>query len=236
MNIEQSKFPRSQANKPFVIFIDGADGCGKSTLAIELHRELSSLASARMNYGGDRFNVRTFDIMRSTDAGGFIRSAMINEELDETLRYNGFMYGVFYGLKKLFEQYNRNDIVICDRSQATTFAYNICAPDLPAAIKNAQITLFDDLNRQFFAQHGRHYANVHLQLDPKIAFQRMIVSREDLDVIERRGVAFQEQVDRGYVSYFNKHNTTLLRFDTAAFDAHTIAQKIIDTLKHNNVV
>ena len=128
-------------NKPFVIFIDGADGVGKSTLT-------KTLVSMLSNNHPD-VKVGTYDIMRSTDAGGFIRSAMINEELDETLRYNGFMYGVFYGLKKLYKTKDR-DIIICDRSQATTYAYNICAPDMSATIKNAQVTLFDDLNTKFF--------------------------------------------------------------------------------------
>lgn len=228
-------------NKPFVIFIDGADGCGKSTLTAELLKALD-MNNEMQHLITDKENERpplkfgTYDIMRSTDAGGFIRSAMITEELDETLRYMGFMYGVFYGLKKLYETPDR-DIIICDRSQATTFAYNICAPDMSATIKNSQIALFDDLNNKFFAQHGRQFMNVHLQLDPKIALERMKSSREELDVIERRGVGFQEQVERGLQSYFNKHSAgNLARFDTALYRPNVIAQQILTELRRRNVV
>lgn len=218
-------------NKPFVIFIDGADGVGKSTLTKTLVSMLSN------NYPDVK--VGTYDIMRSTDAGGFIRSAMINEELDETLRYNGFMYGVFYGLKKLYKTKDR-DIIICDRSQATTYAYNICAPDMSATIKNAQVTLFDDLNTKFFVNHGHQFLNVHLHVDPETAFMRMKNSRENLDVIEQRGVPFQEQVERGLQSYFNKHagQASLLRFHTGSDSAtpEEISADIIHHLKHRNVV
>lgn len=226
-------------NKPFVIFIDGADGVGKSTLTQNLLHELD-LHNQFAHMGDDNrkpLKFGTYDILRSTQAGTFIREAMITEELDETLRYSGFMYGVFYGLKKLFEQTDK-DIIICDRSQATPYAYNICAPDMPAAIKNAQIALFDDMNKRFFAKHGFQFLNVYLQLDPKIAFERMTASREKLDVIEQRGVPFQEQVARGYESYFNKHTSVdrLLRYDTAKVSSKDTAQHIYYELKKRNAV
>lgn len=216
-------------NKPFVIFIDGADGVGKSTLTNVLMSQLQAKFP--------QAKVGTYDIMRSTDAGGFIRSAMINEQLDETLRYNGFMYGVFYGLKKLYEIQDR-DIIICDRSQATTYAYNICAPDMSATIKNAQVILFDDLNAKFFANHGHQFLNVHLYVDPQVAFERLRATREELDVIEQRGVPFQEQVERGLQSYFNKHagQAHLIRFNTGGISPEETAAKIVETLVQKNVV
>jgi thymidylate kinase len=221
-------------NKPFVIFIDGTDGCGKSTLTRELCHQL---ADYKLDQGKLDLTFDTYDIMQSTGAGKLIREAMITEELDEPLRFNGFMYGVFYGLRKLFEQ-GGYDVMICDRSQATTFAYNICAPDMPATVKNAQIAMFDLMNTAFYEQHRGQFINVVLELDPLTAFERMAGSRVKLDVIERRGALFQEQVARGFVSYFHKNDTytNLMKFNTGNLSAQAIAKQIVDKLIELNVV
>lgn len=221
-------------NKPFVIFIDGIDGCGKTTLTRELCHQL---ADYKMDQGKLDLTFDTYDIMQSTGAGKLIREAMITEELDEPLRFNGFMYGVFYGLRKLFE-YGGYDVMICDRSQATTFAYNICAPDMPATVKNAQIAMFDLMNKAFYEKHKGQFLNIHLQIDPNVALERMVSSRAKLDVIEKRGTLFQDHVQRGFESYFNKGQgfTDMIRFNTELISAQEMAQHIVKKLIEKNVI
>lgn len=214
-------------NKPFVIFIDGVDGCGKTTLTNKL---LEKLPLAFPNA-----KVKKFEIMQSTEPGKLIREAMITEEINETLRYTGFMFGVFYGLEKLYENTD-HDFIICDRSQATPYAYNICAPNNNSLIKNAQVAIFDDLNNRFFDKRMGSFINVHLQLDSKIAYERM--GERTLDVIEARGPAFQDAVELGFKSYFNKHSQrgTYLPINTASITPDVVTDSVIQNLIFKNAL
>jgi len=211
-----------EQTKPFVIFVDGVDGAGKTTLTREIFNNLILDLD---------LNVLIFDIMQSTDIGKSVRKIMINEELDELLRFSGFIFSVFYNLKRLFEDNKHYDYIICDRSQASTFAYNVFAPsklkkDLDLTFSKSLI--FSTLNQQFFEKHRGNFLNIFLRVDEKDAQSRLL-KRGNTDIIESRGQEFQKLVGQGFDEYFlvNKPNVAYKEYLSQNNEQESLAKTIV---------
>lgn len=179
--------------KKFVIFVEGADGVGKSTTVRLLTDKFIELG----------FSAQHTCIMRRTIAGAAIRQNAINYEQSDELRFVGFCYGVFNTLERLMKP---NEIIIVDRSQASTFAQSICASNCDAETKKAMLHIFNKLDRDFRNRFKNQYLHVYLELNPEVAMKR-IEERGEQDLLEQRGLKYQEDIIHGYKTYYDLYET-----------------------------
>ena len=208
--------------KPFIIFLDGTDGVGKSTIAKEL----------KLKYNQMGFYTDTTCIMKFTEAGYMIRDIAITEPMQDEILFLGFCFSVFYNLKKIIENKKSLQVMIVDRSPASTFAQNIAAPHIPERTKSSMFEIFDSLQKKFNTENKDSFANFLLELDPKIAFERIKQSRKELDVYEQRGIEFQRRIASGYRTHYEVNNNPL---NTIINTENTTITKVIDLIYQNTV-
>ncbi len=204
---------------PFIIFIEGADGVGKTTTSKKLLEKINQ---------ENNYNVNRSGIMEKTVAGTELRRINITEEISDELRFVSYCFGTFYGIDEIFAD-KMSHVVIVDRSQASTYAQNICAPDMSAPVKNAAITVFNSLNKEFEKKYAGRYFNFYLHADPQSALNRIHAERGALDVFERRGVGFQEKIRRGFHSYYSGRDD-VYKIDTLLSNPDAVVDLIYQQL------
>lgn len=188
-------------SNPFLIFIDGTDGVGKSTVALEL----ASLIIKKFTT-----TVSVKSIMSVTEIGTLIKNKAISEkDHNEYLNFLGFCYSTFTGIESIYND-SQHSVYIVDRSQASTFAQNICSSELNSQIKTSMLNIFNDLNEIFVNKHQGSYCNFLLELDPAIALKRISASRKQLDNFEIKGEEYQNKIQRCFRLYFEKQPLELL--------------------------
>ena len=209
---------------PFFIFIEGADGTGKTTTSSYLDDILTNRLKKKV--------AKAF-IMQSTQVGTLLRKTAVEEETSEELKFLAFSFGVFYGLEKLLSIHSETDFVIVDRSQASTYAQSICASDAPEHIKTSMINLFTSLNTRFKEQYKGNYLYVHLNASADKALARLYKTRGQFDVLEKRGVSYQEMIKRGYSVFYKQHTNKdeVLHLNTEILNPIQVASAIIKHLK-----
>ena len=202
--------------KPYVIFIEGADGVGKTTTSNLLLKNIK-----------EKTNLLAFKttITAASNAGADIRQINITEHLSDELRFVGYCFATFYGLKCIFEFEHENpaDVIIVDRSQASTFAQNICAATVPSMVKNNMVNIFRNLENEFRSKYQNRFSHVYLYMDPVKALDRIARNRQALDVLETRGVEYQRSIARGYESYYRNFDSK----DLLTFNMETVANEVV---------
>jgi dTMP kinase len=175
------------AVKPgFFAVLDGIDGCGKSTQAARLTKELSAR-------GREVVHVRE---PGSTPYGEAIRKILLDKNLDRGATAEILTF--FASRAELLRQaivpaLDRGAVVLCERWVSSTYAYQAAGSgdglDLVIELEKAVVKRAPD--RVFI-----------LDLRPADARQRM---HRVLDGIEGRGAAYFERVRAGFLEYAAKH-------------------------------
>jgi cytidylate kinase len=101
----------TESKIPFIIFIDGADGVGKTTVAVELANLISSKG----------INTGIESILGCTTIANLIKEKAINDEdHNEYLNFLGFCYSTFTG-----SSFNRSTMICSDSRDAVPFPREI---------------------------------------------------------------------------------------------------------------
>ena len=190
----------TESKIPFIIFIDGADGVGKTTVAVELAKLINS----------EGINTGIESILGCTTIANLIKEKAINDEdHNEYLNFLGFCYSTFTGIESIYKK-SAHTVYIVDRSHASTFAQNICSSELNSQIKTSMLNIFNELNKMFIEKRNNTFANALLELKPQLALDRIIANRKHLDNFEKKGVLYQEKIQRCFRLYFEKNNLDVL--------------------------
>ncbi len=162
----------------FFITFEGIDGCGKSTQAKILKKNLEGLG----------FDVFWTKEPGGTDVGERIRDVLLNfdGEIDPLTEFLLFASDRNTHIKRIIEEIGRGKIVISERFKDSSVAYQGYGGGV-------SISFIEKVHREITL------------LDPDITFLLDISPREslrrvrDLDRIEKRGVNFLERVRNGYL-------------------------------------
>ncbi len=177
---------------PQIIFFEGADGTGKSTLVRGLRDQL--LAEGQ-------------SVVVTREPGGSpmaeeVRRLILQRNVGDNFVPDAEML-LFYAARvqhineTIIPAVRRGEVVLCDRFEASTYAFQIHARSggnsrLFQALHTEVVELLQPL--------GVPCTYVHLQLDPEIAEARMAAAGRTVpDVFDGRERAFHEAVRAGYL-------------------------------------
>lgn len=211
--------------KPFFIFVEGADGVGKSTTSNLLKQVLVEAWKKEVE--------KTL-IMQFTEAGTLLRNIGVKDDtVSDELKFLGYCFSTFYGLDKLKTSFEDKDFVVVDRSQASTFAQSICASNASETTKTYMVNYFSVLNEKFKKDYKDRYLFVNLTASAKGALERLHKERGEFDVLEKRGVVYQEKIKQGYQAFYNYHieKENSITIDTEEKLPMTVISDILTRLK-----
>lgn len=181
-----------------IIEVSGLDGAGKTT-AIEF------IYSKLVDKG---FKVKKFVELGDSSSPALLalRNTVLNANscldprTDELIKV-----AMCFTNQKLYKQYKDElfDFVIVDRGYLDhqAYAYAEFGPDS---------SFYKDLYKNFFANQAfvPDYV-LYLDIDPKLAYERVIMRGNSLDKIEQRGVAFFSKVRDGFDEAINQKRNTI---------------------------
>ena len=175
--------PTSPRKPPLFIVLDGIDGCGKSTQAARLTTHLESRGEQPLHLrepGG-------------TALGEKLRELLLSRELDldasvETLLFCASRAQMLR--EKVVPALVGGRTVVCERSNASTYAYQAVAGTLEEG------SVFDLLER--WASRPKPDLTLVLDLEPSLAASRRGPAT---DRIEDKGLEYQARVRSGFLRY-----------------------------------
>lgn len=189
-----------------IVFIEGADGVGKTTFTSGLIRQLA-LADKK---------VAATHIIKHTNSGNSFYNEWTKGKHND-LTAAACMLGVTAStIREMNESKYYHEIIIVDRSQASFYAFQLNKPN----IRELFLPVFEQsLEADFYKDSN--FMTIYLHCDPVIAQERMLASRGTLDYIESRGVEFQETVRQTYNECFTKYEILApsLIIDTGVVDS-----------------
>jgi len=209
---------------PLVVKVDGVDGAGKTSLIADLathfgrnlrvtvSKEFSSAHDLAFSVADSRLSIA--ELINSVALRGDLQFTDLEREM---LMLVCCMRSNRLTLPRLRDN---NDLVLCDRSSLSMFAYGILAP-APFLIFASEVLrplLCEDLV-------------LWLDVEPELAFGRSLDRQLPLpgfrfrDAIEERGLAFQNLVARAYAKVAEQ-DTRVRRIDASATRADVRAEAI----------
>lgn len=166
------------------VILDGVDGCGKSTQA--------RMLVARLEQDGRKaLHLRE---PGSTAVGEALRRVLLESTEDLSAEVEVLLFAAARAqlIKNLVTPaLERGEVVVCERGNASTFAYQGVAGELGGGHVLALL--------ETWAPPVEARVEVVLEVDPREAAERR--SGETEDRIEAKGLAFQERVAAGYQQY-----------------------------------
>lgn len=205
-----------------VFFVEGGDGAGKTTTVSDLAE-----AFRRKN------DVVPCNIMKFTEVGKLIYDIDCFEGLNNIEQFCARLFAVFYNIEKIMQHSSPSDIVICDRHFASTFAYQIASSTMDAQIKNAMMVLFTKLVDDFDKKYKGKFTEIFLDIDYQTANERMLSSRDQLDVIESKPGEYHKSVNEAYKLFFSKRRD-VLTYNTGLTSTETIVESVLRYAEKNN--
>ena len=184
-----------------VVFIEGADGVGKTTFIKTLTERLFS----------DKLYVVNTHLIALTDFGKVFYQDFTNSKYNDLTAALGMLSVTTASISKLNEMKSDYNIIIVDRSQASFFAYQLNSQE----IKEALLTSYEkSLAAKFY--NVSNYVTIYLECEANVAKNRMLTGRGSLDAIEARGISFQNDAKAAYEECFTKYPQLApkLRIDT----------------------
>ncbi|MCH9626140.1 MAG: Thymidylate kinase [Chlamydiales bacterium] len=193
-----------QMNKPYeglFVTIEGGDGCGKSTLSERLEQQLQK---------------KGYSVFKTREPGGTelsekIRDILLNPNLHLEITDKAELL-LFLAAraqhveKKIKPALHQGQIVICERFNDSSIAYQGCARHLgmhyveqlcELVFEKPDITLF-------------------LDLDPEEGLNRMKTKRkEPIDRLEQEQLQFHKEVRQGYLHLADAHPNRISVLDAS---------------------
>lgn len=197
---------KTKTNGLFVT-IEGGEGSGKSTLIDKAYEALTS---------------KGFDVVKTRAPGGcslgeVIRELLLHSE-DMTPRAELFLYladRAEHVAKVILPALSQNKIVLCDRFNDSTIAYQ-------GGARHLELLNFCD----FAAHHLEPHLTLYLDLDPNEAMKRL---KGEKDRLEREDISFHENVRKAFQQLGAIHPERIYTLDGAA-SADQVFQKAMELI------
>lgn len=170
--------------RPVFVVLDGVDGCGKSTQAVQLAARLERETAMRVHHLREP---------GSTRLGEALRALLLGREHAPTPRVETLMFAAARAqmlAELVAPALERSEHVVCERFHPSTFAYQAVAGGIP---EDEVLSLL-----RTWAGDPRPTLEILLEIDADLAATRRGGAS---DRIEDKGLAFQRAVARGYARY-----------------------------------
>jgi dTMP kinase len=189
----------SQKSKPypgFFLTIEGGDGCGKSSVATALTQRLQAEG-------------RT--VVHTREPGGTptaekIRALLLDPQVEVAPTAEALLFLASRAQhlhEKILPALHRGEVVICERFNDSTLAYQAGARHLG----------FEQVHTlcELACNHIQPQCTLLLDLDPKVGLQRRAGRVEDR--MEQEGLAFQYEVRQNYLLLADKYPERIVIID-----------------------
>lgn len=209
--LAMSETSHSVGRGRFVV-LDGIDGCGKTTQALRLVRELDALLEQPVQHLREP---------GSTPVGEMVRRIVLSREVEPEPEVELLLFAA--ARRQLIEECIRERLsagisVVCERFNGATFAYQACAGGLE---EEAVLELLER-----WASPIQPDLELILDLDPRLARER---AGQASDRIEDKGLAYQVQVAEGFRRYAELRSQAVLL--DASGDVETLGAEILREVK-----
>lgn len=180
---------------PFVV-VEGIDGCGKTTIISSLKQIYPHVLFLR-EPGGSLLAEELREIVLSNVGG------MLSPEQQMAMFYAGRQINI---LKEILPYRRRGTPVICDRFEASTFAYQKCMQYV-----GDELIMNMPLYEKFFSLRERVVTEcepsryIYLNVDPKVGMERRALARnQDSNHFDLAGLQEQKRRAASYLDFFRK--------------------------------
>lgn len=197
------------------VFIEGADGVGKSSVTNAL---LKDLAAAQKE-------ITATHVIKHTQPGMAFYNSWVNGTvtgLNAALNMLAVTAATLENIQQGREEY---DIIVVDRSQASFFAYQLNNGNVRTLLEPAYE---ETLKADFYK--NCNFTTIYLHCDSQIAIDRMKHSRSALDAIESLGPDYQDTVKKYYDECFALYESLRpgIKIDTGLNDQVTCSKIAFD--------
>ena len=193
-----------QNHKPYeglFVTIEGGDGCGKSTLSDHLTQELTK---------------RGYPVFKTREPGGTplsekIRNLLLKPDADYTIAPRAELLLYLAARAQNVEEcikpaLYKGQVVICERFNDSTIAYQGCARNLGMQFVEKLCNLLCD---------GPDFT-LFLDLDPAIGMNRVKAERKQpFDRLEQEKLQFHKEVRQGYLHLADEHPQRIVVIDAS---------------------
>ena len=215
MNLKE-KF--NQDKKALFVFIEGADGVGKSTITNNIIKTLldQNLAVAATHLVKHTRGGAAFYLDWTSGSISGLPAALV-------------MLGVTVNTLEDIKQSEENyDVIIVDRSQASFFAYQFT----DSINKENLLEAYNTTLKANFYKHC-NFTTIYLECDSKVTAQRMVENRGQLDAIETKGSDYQDKVKGLYETCFYSYPQLSpgIRINTGVTDIEACRKMAVDFIQ-----
>lgn len=206
---------KSKKQRPGIfIIVEGGEGCGKSTIAKKLNTEIL--------HGGFDCSVYRTKEPGGTFEGMEIRKKLLdpNNNLTPLKELELFEQDRRAHIPHILRRSERDWVIICDRYNGSTFAYQVKARQVITPEE------FDQRDREIVGDLLPDLS-ILLDIDPKIGFQRLINRQERKDRIEQEAIEFHRQVRQGFLDFVVRRP----EYNWVVIDANQSPEQILMEVK-----
>lgn len=196
----------------FITF-EGIDGCGKSSIIIEIAELLKNIG---------------YNVFVTREPGGTDISEKIREIIIKSEKMDGITEGLLYAasrrqhiVEKINPSLERKEIVISDRYIDSSLAYQ----GIGRNIGIEQILKINSINNKIL------WPNITflLDIDPIIALER-IKKRNKNDRFDKESILFHNKIRKAFLQIAKKYNNRIIIIN-ANENKQVIIKKIFDKIK-----
>lgn len=163
-----------------VLGIEGADGSGKSTVSKYIAKKLMGMG----------FQAQRVPVIEGSHVGSIHRAEYVSKDMNPIRDAVGMLYSVTTTLDQYVQVHKDFGCsIIFDRTLASTGAYQLYANGFDWMRPIYEKTMKDPVYTTPI--------NIFLDVAPEVAMKRMR-GRSSLDVIEKRGIKYQEKIIEAY--------------------------------------
>lgn len=175
-------------NRGRFIVLDGGDGSGKGTVIRAAQKEFSSDKTVfTREPGGTTFADKIRELILSPEA----------KDADANTMFSLYLASRADHVEKLIRPaINSGRNVICDRFDASTYAYQIRAQE------GHHLKLLFDQIHEVFCGDVRPYLYIYLNVDPEVGAERTR-GRGDSNHFDERKLEFHANVRKGYLEFIS---------------------------------
>lgn len=204
--------------KPLVVFIEGADGVGKSSITNGIIRALAG-------YG---ISVAATHLIKHTRTGSALHLDFTTGEITDLPAMISMLGVTTATLQDFCAKDYKEEVIIVDRSQASFYAYQMVEIENRILFRPLFI---QTLTAEFYKKYN--YITIYLECDSNVAIERIKSSRGALDAIESLGVEFQDRIKANYDHCFNMFEKLRpnIRINTEINDAPSAVNLALDLIK-----
>lgn len=209
---------RKKPYEGLFITLEGGDGCGKSTLAEKLVKELEK---------------KGYQVLKTREPGGTplsenLRGLLLNKDskfnIGEKAELLLFLAARVQHIEEVILPALRDrKVVICERFNDSTVAYQGCGRHIGASLTEQICNLAcDNLEPDI---------TLFLDVDPEIGLKRVCADKHALDRLEQEKLQFHREVRSAYLHLADKYSNRIVVIDAEQPEEEVFAAalKVVDS-------